>query len=197
MYQVNSHFPINLVIMLSQPLNWEVSADTLLELTDFPADFLLAVTDTHGEWRGISHACPLDGRTIGARHPYRLALFDPRQFMLNSTGAVRIHEKDPLILAILAMFSHPMEDGLDQQLLAVLRQRRCFLVFGWRRFDRLTLCFSLCRTHVDGWFQYVRGLPTPRSSTTSRWNTMIIGVWYRLVYADIWTGQGTTATQLN
>jgi hypothetical protein len=48
------------------PLNWEVSADNLLELTDFPADFLLVVADTHGEWRGISHACPFDGRAIGA-----------------------------------------------------------------------------------------------------------------------------------
>jgi hypothetical protein len=98
MYLVNPRFPINLGIMLSQPLNWEVSADTLLELTDFPADFLLVVTDTHGEWRGISHACPFDRRTIGAGHSHRLAPFDPRQFMLkhklrvhNSTGAARMH----------------------------------------------------------------------------------------------------------
>jgi hypothetical protein len=185
-----SRFPVNLGIMLSQPLNWEVSTDTLLELTNFPADFLLMVTDTHGEWRGISLACPFNGRSIGAGHSHRLAPFDPRQFMLkhklrvhNSTGAARIHEKGPLTLAILAMFSHPMEDGLDKQSLAVLWQRRCFLVFGWRRFGRLTLCFSLGRAH--SWFQYVRGLPTPRSSTTSRWNTTMGIFWYKLVYAGM------------
>jgi hypothetical protein len=36
--------PINLGVMLGQPLNWKVFADTLLKLSDLPANFLSSVS---------------------------------------------------------------------------------------------------------------------------------------------------------
>jgi hypothetical protein len=169
MYLVNSRFPIDLGIMLSQPLDREIPADTPLELADFPADILLVVTDAHGQWGGIFLTRPLDGCPIGAGHLYRFCPFDPRQLMLehelrvhNGPGAAGIHEKVPFTLAIFAIFIYPVEDSPDKQ---------AFSVFGGRRVGRFPLSFSLSKAHGSGWFQYVRGLSTPRSSTTSRWNT--------------------------
>jgi hypothetical protein len=192
-----SRFPIDLGIMLSQPLDWEISADTPLELADFPADIFLVVTDAHGQRRGIFLARTLDGRPIGTGHFYWIRPLDPRQFMLkhklrvhNGPGAAGIHEKVPFTLAIFAILVYPVQNCSDKQ---------AFSVFGGRRLGRFPLCFSLCKTH--GWFQYVRGLSTPRSSTTSRWNTWQLRVWYGLVSDGIrgygfYVGCAVTHTRL-
>jgi hypothetical protein len=145
MYLVNSRFPIDLGIMLSQPLDWEISADTPLELADFPADILLVVTDAHGQRSGIFLPRPLDGCPIGAGHLYRFCPFDPRQLMLehklrvhNGPGTARIHEKVPFTLAILAILVYPVQNCSDKQ---------AFSVFWGRRVGRFPFCFSLCETH--------------------------------------------------
>jgi hypothetical protein len=138
MYLVNSRFPIDLGIMLSQPLDWEISADTPLELADFPADIFLVMTDAHGQRRGIFLARTLDGRPIGAGHFYGVWSPDPRQFMLkyefrvhNCPGAAGIYQKVPFTLAILTILVYPVQNCSDKQALAMLRQRRlCFALFG-------------------------------------------------------------------
>jgi hypothetical protein len=155
MYLVNSRLPIDFGIMLSQPLYWEVSADTPLKSADFPTNILLVVPDTHGQRLGIFLARTLDGRSIGTGHFYGVRSPDPRQFMLeyefrvhNCPGTAGIHQKVPFTLAILTILIYPVQNCSDEQTLAMLRQRRlCFTLFGERRVDRLTLCFSLCETH--------------------------------------------------
>jgi hypothetical protein len=145
-----SRFPIDLGIMLSQPLDWEISADTPLELANFPADILLVVTDAHGQRRGIFLARTLDGHPIGTGHFYGIRPLDPRQFMLkhklrvhNGPGAAGIHEKVPFTLAILTILVYPVQNCSDKQ---------AFSMFGGRRLGRFPFCFSLCETHfaVDG-----------------------------------------------